>query len=666
MKTRIRWILLAAIAALAVAVVIGIISCSDYRSKELSITEFEETLRNGQVESVYADNYLVKIKYKDSDIPDASFPAKSDAYVYVHMLDPIQGYIKPFIEDYNDLQTDDTKKIAMPEFKNSNLNQVNVWSYLWPLAGVVGLVVLSIFLFRGMNSSNKQAISFSKSKARLNENIKVRFSDVAGAEEEKTELVEIVEFLKNPRKFEAVGARIPKGVLLVGQPGTGKTLFAKAIAGEANVPFYSISGSDFVEMFVGVGASRVRDLFEDAKKNMPCIVFIDEIDAVGRQRGTGMGGGHDEREQTLNQLLVQMDGFETNSGIIVMAATNRADILDPALLRPGRFDRQIYIHMPDVRGREEILKVHARNKPIANDVDFKILAKITSGFSGADIENLLNEAAILAARDNRKVINMLDINEGVNKVIMGPQKKSRVVTEVDKRITAYHEAGHAVVGHVLKHCDPVHEVSIIPRGYAAGYTVSRPKEDDNHMTMNKLLDDIAMGMGGRSAEEIVIKDVSTGAIGDIKSATDTARKMVTEWGMSSAIGPVYLGSAQELFLGRDYQSTHNYSEDVAATIDKEVKAIIESAHKRALDTLTEHRDVMDKMVRLLIERETIYGEEVDALFTGTDVKDIIAAMDKRLAFKSEQAMKAISDRIIAATGDKAASKPGYKDDDAKQ
>jgi cell division protease FtsH len=342
-----------------------------------------------------------------------------------------------------------------------------------------------------------------------------------------------------------------------------------------------------------------------------------------------------------------MDGFETNSGIIVMAATNRADILDPALLRPGRFDRQIYIHMPDVRGREEILKVHSRNKPIASDVDFKILAKITSGFSGADIENLLNEAAILAARDNRSVINMLDVNEGVNKVILGPQKKSRVVTEVDKRITAYHEAGHAVVGRSLKHCDPVHEVSIIARGTAGGYTMSRPKEDDNHVTMNKLLDNIAMMMGGRAAEEIVIQDISTGAIGDIKHATEIARSMVTEWGMSSVLGPVYLGSSQEVFLGRDYQATHTYSEDVASIIDKEIKLIIDAAHKRAAEALTAHRDVMDKMVRLLIEKETIYNEEVDALWAGKNLKEIIADMDKRLAFKSEQAKKAITDRISA-------------------
>ena len=439
-----------------------------------------------------------------------------------------------------------------------------------------------------------------------------------------------MQFLKSPGKFTAVGARIPKGVLLVGPPGTGITLFAKAVAGEANVPFFPISGSDFVEMFVGVGASRVRDLFDQAKKNMPCIIFIDEIDAVGRQRGAGLGGGHDEREQTLNQLLVQMDGFETNDGIIVMAATNRADILDPALLRPGRFDRQIYVHIPDVRGREAIFKVHARGKPIAPDVDFQVLARITSGFSGAEIANLLNEAAILCARDNRTQITMEDIYEGINKVVMGPQKKSRLVTEVDKRITAYHESGHALVAKFSPHCDPVHEVSIIPRGNAAGYTMLRPDDDNDHMTVNKLKDNLAMGMGGRAAEELVIQDVSTGAVGDIKQATDTARKMVMEWGMSDKLGPVYYGSNQEVFLGRDYQSTHTYSEDVASKIDAEVSKLVDAAHKTAVKILTEHRDVMDKMVRLLIERETIYTEEVDMLIAGNSVEEVRDALDKRL------------------------------------
>ncbi|MBR2385073.1 MAG: ATP-dependent zinc metalloprotease FtsH, partial [Clostridia bacterium] len=404
----------------------------------------------------------------------------------------------------------------------------------------LGLVAF-IILTRQMNGGGKNAMDFGKTKARVNQNIKVRFSDVAGAEEEKEELQEVVEFLKSPRKFSSLGAKIPKGVLLVGPPGTGKTLFAKAVAGEANVPFFSISGSDFVEMFVGVGASRVRDLFNMAKKSMPCIVFIDEIDAVGRHRGSGIGGGNDEREQTLKQLLVQMDGFEANEGIIIIAATNRADILDPALMRPGRFDRQIYVNMPDVRGREAILKVHSRNKPLAPDVNFKTLARMTAGFSGADIANLMNEAAILAARKNQKAITNVDLYEAINKVIIGPQKKSRLVTETDKRITAYHEAGHAILARLLANSDPVHEVSIIPRGMAAGYTMTRPENDDNHIERNKLLDDIVMTLGGRVAEELIIKDISAGASNDISVITQRARKMVTEWGMSDVIGPVNYG-----------------------------------------------------------------------------------------------------------------------------
>lgn len=507
-------------------------------------------------------------------------------------------------------------------------------SYIFPILGLILLIVLAVFLMRTMKTSNTSAMNFGKNAATLQTQTKVRFSDVAGAEEEKEELVEVVEFLKNPHKFTMVGARIPRGVLLVGPPGTGKTLFAKAVAGEANVPFFSISGSDFVEMFVGVGASRVRDLFDQAKKNMPCIIFIDEIDAVGRQRGAGLGGGNDEREQTLNQLLVQMDGFETNDGIIVMAATNRSDILDPALLRPGRFDRQIYVHVPDVRGREAIFKVHARNKPMAGDVDFQVLARITSGFSGAEIENLLNEAAILCARDNRTKITMEDLYEGIDKVVMGPQKKSRLVTEIDKRITAYHESGHAIVAKCIKECDPVHEISIIPRGQAAGYTMTRPDSDDDHMTISKLRGLLAMTMGGRSAEELVIEDITTGAVGDIKQATSIARKMVTEWGMSSKIGPIYYGGSQEVFLGRDYGSQHTYSESVASDIDGEVLRLVDTAHKTALDILKSHRDVMDAMVRVLIECETIYSEEVDMLMNGATVEEVKASLNNREKNKS--------------------------------
>ena len=500
-------------------------------------------------------------------------------------------------------------------------------SLLMPIIMIALLSLVFFLIMRKTNGANNKALNFGKTKANQVKDSKVRFSDVAGAEEEKQELMEIVEFLKDPKKFTAIGARIPKGVLLVGPPGTGKTLFAKAVAGEANVPFFSISGSDFVEMFVGVGASRVRDLFEQAKHSMPCIVFIDEIDAVGRQRGAGLGGGNDEREQTLNQLLVQMDGFESNDSIIVMAATNRADILDPALMRPGRFDRQIYVNIPDVKGREEIFKVHSRNKPLAPSVNFKSLARLTSGFTGADIENLLNEAAILAARANRKMITTEDISEAINKVIAGPAKKSRVVTERDKRITAYHESGHAIIAKLSKNCDTVHEVSIIPRGQAAGYTITLPENDDNHFTKQKLLDQIAMMLGGRAAEEIVIKDVSAGASNDIQRASKIARKMVTEWGMSDAIGNMYLGASEEVFLGRDYQTQLNYSDAMAAKIDGEIKSIIDTQYQKALSILKDNREIMDKMVKLLYAKETIYENEIDALFEGASLEELLGEED---------------------------------------
>ncbi len=610
--------LIGVLVALGLFAIVGMFFLFSNQSEELLYTDFIEKIEAGDVATVQVNDYVATVMLR-------SQPRR----VYeVNIRDALPGeanYAQAII-NYNKTVAD-SEKIDL-SFNNPNAGAI--WNMVIPILGFVLLIVLAIFLFRSMAGSNKQAMNFGKSKANVQGNLKVRFTDVAGAEEEKQELAEIVEFLKSPQKFTMVGARIPKGVLLVGPPGTGKTLFAKAVAGEANVPFFSISGSDFVEMFVGVGASRVRDLFDQAKKNMPCIIFIDEIDAVGRQRGAGLGGGHDEREQTLNQLLVQMDGFETNDGIIVMAATNRADILDPALLRPGRFDRQIYVHIPDVRGREAIFKVHARGKPMAPDVDYQILARITSGFSGAEIANLLNEAAILCARDNRNQITMEDIYEGINKVVMGPQKKSRLVTEVDKRITAYHESGHALVAKYSEHCDPVHEVSIIPRGPAAGYTMLRPDNDDDHMTINKLLANLAMSMGGRAAEEIVIQDISTGAVGDIKNATDTARKMVMEWGMSEKLGPVYYGTNQEVFLGRDYQSTHTYSEDVAAKIDAEVARLVEDAHARAVKILTDHRDVMDRMARLLIERETIYAEEVDLLIEGKSVEEVKAELDARL------------------------------------
>ena len=532
---------------------------------------------------------------------------------------------------YSDTSSDSTLQRWMDmgiQISFEDPNAGSGWGNVLYIAVLVVGVVAFILILRSMSGGSGKVMNFGKTKARVSTNIKVRFSDVAGAEEEKEELKEVVEFLKSPKKFSDLGAKIPKGVLLVGPPGTGKTLFAKAVAGEAGVPFFSVSGSDFVEMYVGVGASRVRDLFDMAKRNQPCIIFIDEIDAVGRQRGAGLGGGHDEREQTLNQILVQMDGFETNEGVIVMAATNRADILDSALLRPGRFDRQIYVNLPDVKGREAILKVHARNKPLAPDVNFKVIARMTSGFSGADLANLLNEAAILAARNGKHMIGNLELYEGINKVIMGPQKKSRVVTEADKKCTAYHEAGHAILAKLCEHTDNVHEVSIIPRGMAAGYTLTRPETDDNDMTVNKLNDYICMALGGRVAEELVIHDVSAGASNDIQKVTQMARKMVTEWGMSEKVGPICYGSEGPVFLGRDFEERSSYSEQTAAVIDAEVRAIVEKQYERARTLLKENRSILDNMARVLVERETIYTAEVDMLMQGRSYTEVLEYMEK--------------------------------------
>ncbi len=489
-----------------------------------------------------------------------------------------------------------------------------------PYLILIAIMLVSLFIFMRQTTGGGKMSQFSRANTHNQpaNGKKVTFNDVAGADEEKQELEEIVDFMKNPKKYQELGARIPKGVLLVGPPGTGKTLLAKAVAGEANVPFFSISGSDFVEMFVGVGASRVRDLFDQAKKHTPSIVFIDEIDAVGRQRGAGLGGGHDEREQTLNQLLVEMDGFTENQNIIVMAATNRRDILDPALLRPGRFDRQVVVNYPDVKGREEILKVHSRNKTLAPDVDLNVIAKTTQYFTGADLENLLNEAALLAARSNRKAIIESDIEEATLKVIAGPEKKSHVTTERDRRITAYHEAGHAVAAFYLPECERVHQVTTIQRGQAAGLTVCRPENDDNHVTKGKMYQDIVMTMGGRVAEAISFDDVCTGASGDIEQATKRARAMVTQYGFSEKLGPVlYGGDSNEVFLGKDYGHTAQYSEETLSLIDSEIKAIITKAYDECKELLTLHNDKLKEVAEYLIENEKISGDDFEKLMNGS-------------------------------------------------
>ena len=482
---------------------------------------------------------------------------------------------------------------------------------------IIILVVLFFFIMQQTQGGGGRVMNFGKSRAKLmgEGNVKVSFKDVAGAEEAKQELEEVVEFLKDPGKFTTIGAKIPKGVLLAGPPGTGKTLLAKAVAGEAGVPFFTISGSDFVEMFVGVGASRVRDLFTQAKKNAPCIIFIDEIDAVGRQRGAGLGGGHDEREQTLNQLLVEMDGFGANEGIITIAATNRPDILDPALLRPGRFDRQVIVGRPDLRGREAILKVHARNKPLADDVDLKTIAKKTPGFTGADLSNLLNEAALLAARLNKKVITMAEVEEASEKVSMGPERRSHIVSDKDRKLTAYHESGHAIVAHLLPHADPVHKVTIIPRGAAGGYTMMLPTEEQNYKTKSQLLADIRVALGGRIAEALILDEISTGASGDLQSVTNTARAMVTRWGMSDELGPIVFGEQQEqIFLGKNLGHERNYSEEIAAKIDSEIHRIVEEAYKDVTKLLSENEKFLHDMANALLEEETIDAKAVDNLY----------------------------------------------------
>ena len=519
------------------------------------------------------------------------------------------------VKDAEQLLKDNSIDYSMEDVPQENTLLTVVMPFM---LSIVVVVVIVTMMNRGAagGGSNARMMNFGRSRAKLSRDSKVNFTNVAGLEEEKEELEEVVDFLKNPQKYTSVGARIPKGMLLVGPPGTGKTLLAKAVAGEAGVPFFSISGSDFVEMFVGVGASRVRDLFEEAKKNAPCIVFIDEIDAVARRRGTGMGGGHDEREQTLNQLLVEMDGFGVNEGIIVMAATNRVDILDPAILRPGRFDRKVAVGRPDVKGREEILKVHSKEKPLSEDVDLRRVAQTTAGFTGADLENLMNEAAIISARDNRRFIRQADIDKAFVKVGIGAEKKSRVISEKDKKITAYHEAGHAILFHVLPDVGPVHTVSIIPTGVgAAGYTMPLPEKDEMFNTKGKMLQNIMVDLGGRIAEEIIFKDVTTGASQDIKQASKLARAMVTQYGMSDRVGMIQYGSDEdEVFIGHDLAHTKSYGNEIADVIDEEVKRIVDECYTKAKNIILEHEDVLHSCAALLIEKEKIGQEEFEALF----------------------------------------------------
>lgn len=601
-----------------IAILIGaqyMASTSTVDSTEKQYYEFYNDVKNEKIKDVSILGRNLVGRYKDTKITDEEFPAKFD----------FSTTIPPSIDQFNrDIAAiNGSDKISDYGFNINYLptEEPNIFLQLLPyLIPIVLLVVLWVLIMRRAQSGGGagNAMSFGKSKARMTDGgeTKKTFDDVAGADEEKEELVEIVQFLKNPDRFKALGARIPKGVLLVGPPGGGKTLLAKAVAGEAKVPFFSISGSDFVEMFVGVGASRVRDLFDNAKKNSPCIIFIDEIDAVGRQRGAGLGGGHDEREQTLNQLLVEMDGFEVNEGIIVMAATNRKDILDPALLRPGRFDRQIVVHYPDVKGREEILKVHSKGKPFESNVDLQVIARRTPGFIGADLENVLNEAAILAARRKKAKIGMPEIEEAITRVIAGPEKKSRLVTDKDKRITAYHEVGHAILAHVLPGCDPVHEVSIIPRGQAAGYTMTLPDEDKQHVLKSKLLDEITMMLGGRVAEALTMKDISTGAISDLQRSTGIAREMVMKYGMSDEIGPMFLGAGHEVFLGREFGQQQEYSDEMAAKIDDEVSKILEDAYLKATEILTENLSKIISIGEVLMRQEKLSGEEFAKLLDG--------------------------------------------------
>ncbi len=583
-------------------------------TKELTYTEFVQKLQAGEIKSVQMDkDSLLALPVKSSQPIKQQTP--NPLYGTAKMVPTLQYHV--LIPQASDIMKKlEAAKVDISVKKPSESSQiVNIFgSLILPLLFIIFLVVMA----KSIQAGGSQAMSFGKSKAKmlLDSKVKTTFNDVAGIDEEKKELEEIVDFLKHGEKYLKLGAKIPKGVLLVGAPGTGKTLMAKAVAGEAGVPFFSISGSDFVEMFVGVGASRVRDLFDQAKKHQPCIIFIDEIDAVGRQRGAGLGGGHDEREQTLNQLLVEMDGFDKNTNIIVIAATNRPDILDNALLRPGRFDRQIVINKPDVLGREQILNVHAENKPLAQEVDLKVLAKRTPGFTGADLQNLLNEAALLAARHDKTEINMPDLEEAIDKVMAGPEKKSRIISEEEKTNTAYHEVGHALLAKLLDNCDPLHKVSIIPRGMALGITLTLPEKDYLTMKKSQLLDRITMTLGGRVAEEIIYggDSVTTGASNDLEKVSDIARKMVTAYGMSDKMGNLTYGKSEEhIFMGRDFGHTRNFSEEIAAEIDKEVKRIVDERYQIAKDLLSQNRDMLEYISQALLERETLDEKEFDEL-----------------------------------------------------
>ena len=595
-KTLATWLII------IVILIVLVNSIFDSSNNKLSYSELVSKVASGEVKEIEiaADGTTAEVKLKNENL--------------------VKQVNIPSIDSLMDTLQDSMKEGTVEVSEKSESIFMIILSLLTPF-GILIIFFIFWFLFMGAgNQGNNggKTMSFGKSRAKMlnpTDKNKITFDDVAGVDEEKEELEEIVEFLKNPKKFTDMGARIPKGVLLVGSPGTGKTLLAKAVAGEAGVPFFIISGSDFVEMFVGVGASRVRDLFEEAKRKSPCIVFIDEIDAVGRQRGAGLGGGHDEREQTLNQLLVEMDGFSANEGVIVLAATNRPDVLDKALLRPGRFDRQIVVSSPDVKAREQILEVHSRKKKLGNDIDLKTIAKNTSGFSGADLENVLNEAALLAARRNKKEIGMLEIEDAMVKVTMGPEKRTRVRSDKEQKLVAYHEAGHAVVSRFLPTQDPVHQISIVPRGMAGGYTMYRPTEDKSFMSRTEMVEHIVSLLGGRVAEQLILDDISTGASNDIERATKIARNMVTKYGMSDKIGTIMLGQNQEeVFLGRDIAQGKEYSEETASIVDEEVKSIIDFAYKKAEQILREHVDKLHSVAGVLLEKEKIDGEEFDKIF----------------------------------------------------